>query len=406
MLNDMPIGDPVYIYKPNLSNFFGFARAKIITPDNLKRPFLSTKTEDGKLIYPLGSFEGVYFSEVLLYALKLGYNIELIEGYQYERGSNIFNSYINDLYNKKKDCQDNGDIVGRTLYKLQANCFYGRFGMTEFDVDCDLVPYSKFEEIASNYPLKSASFINDLSMLEYEDISFDKSSVDTQEHDVEDQDEDNCASGSDKEDVPLDTSLGTKAVKKDLNSIKQPLVLVEYVKQPDPNLCSDSDTFHKLLLKSDNERKNRYISVGIAAAVTSYAQIHMYQFISLDDCVYTDTDSVVLKQPLPNEYVNDSLGSMKLENLIVEGMFLKPKLYYLKTSASGDTKTIIKFKGVPKDIVSISDFDTLYQGKSIIFSTKRLFKYKTDGLQSKTVSITIAPPDDSKRKRVFDAQGN
>nr|GEX95226.1 RNA-directed DNA polymerase, eukaryota, reverse transcriptase zinc-binding domain protein [Tanacetum cinerariifolium] len=39
-------------------------------------------------------------------------------------------------------------------------------------------------------------------------------------------------------------------------------------------------------------------AVQLAAAITASARIHMYPYISRDDCYYTDTDSVVLSQPL------------------------------------------------------------------------------------------------------------
>jgi hypothetical protein len=39
----------------------------------------------------------------------------------------------------------------------------------------------------------------------------------------------------------------------------------------------------------------------------------MYPYINRSDCYYTDTDSVVLTQPLPNEVVGSELGKFKLE---------------------------------------------------------------------------------------------
>lgn len=54
LLNDMPVGDCVYVYKPPLSDFFGFIRARIRCPENIDRPFLGVKDEQGKLIYPTG----------------------------------------------------------------------------------------------------------------------------------------------------------------------------------------------------------------------------------------------------------------------------------------------------------------------------------------------------------------
>lgn len=37
-------------------------------------------------------------------------------------------------------------------------------------------------------------------------------------------------------------------------------------------------------------------AVHISAAITAYARIHMYPFISRDDCYYTDTNSIMVKK--------------------------------------------------------------------------------------------------------------
>jgi len=39
-------------------------------------------------------------------------------------------------------------------------------------------------------------------------------------------------------------------------------------------------------------------AVQLAAAITACSRIHMYPLISREDCYYTDTDSVVLSNPL------------------------------------------------------------------------------------------------------------
>ncbi|QCE05191.1 DNA polymerase [Vigna unguiculata] len=43
----------------------------------------------------------------------------------------------------------------------------------------------------------------------------------------------------------------------------------------------------------------RLSAVQLAAAITACSRIHMYKSISREDCYYTDTDSVVLKNPIP-----------------------------------------------------------------------------------------------------------
>lgn len=54
-------------------------------------------------------------------------------------------------------------------------------------------------------------------------------------------------------------------------------------------------------------------NVAIAAAVTSYARIHMIPFKLLPGCAYTDTDSIFTTTELPKELVGKELGLMKDE---------------------------------------------------------------------------------------------
>lgn len=55
-------------------------------------------------------------------------------------------------------------------------------------------------------------------------------------------------------------------------------------------------------------------AVQISAAITASAKIYMYPFISREDCYYTDTDSVIFGNKLPEEHISKSvLGLFKLE---------------------------------------------------------------------------------------------
>jgi hypothetical protein len=74
-----PVGRPTF-FKGEItkieSNPFGFLYCKIIAPDNLKHPILQThiKIKDGiRTIAPLGTWEGMYFSQELYNSQKYGY---------------------------------------------------------------------------------------------------------------------------------------------------------------------------------------------------------------------------------------------------------------------------------------------------------------------------------------------
>jgi hypothetical protein len=54
-------------------------------------------------------------------------------------------------------------------------------------------------------------------------------------------------------------------------------------------------------------------NVAIAAAVTSYARIHMIPYKLLPGCVYTDTDSIFTTSKLPDHLLGTEIGEMKDE---------------------------------------------------------------------------------------------
>ena len=79
-----PIGSPTYFEGDILKidpKAFGFFYCKITAPSSLKHPILQThvKTKDGtRTIAPLGTWEGMYFSEELYNAIKYGYKFEIL----------------------------------------------------------------------------------------------------------------------------------------------------------------------------------------------------------------------------------------------------------------------------------------------------------------------------------------
>lgn len=116
------------------------------------------------------------------------------------------------------------------------------------------------------------------------------------------------------------------------------------------------------------KRRGLISSIPIAAAVTAYARIALSPFLNMADneCVYTDTDSVVMTKPLPAEFVGPKLGQMKLENNIVEGIFIAPKTYAIKVRKSdGQIGTIFKAKGYGSKNLTFDHYEDLYRGVPI-----------------------------------------
>jgi hypothetical protein len=125
MLNPMPYKIIKYykdLHNIPLDNFFGFCLAEITTPTNILKPLLPYKYK-GKTIFPTGSFIGVYFSEELKAVKSYGYQINLINGYEFSQIT-LFDKYVEHFYTKKKYA------VGaeRFIAKMHLNQLYGIFG--------------------------------------------------------------------------------------------------------------------------------------------------------------------------------------------------------------------------------------------------------------------------------------
>lgn len=118
------------------------------------------------------------------------------------------------------------------------------------------------------------------------------------------------------------------------------------------------------------------VSIGIAAAITSYARIHMSQFkINTEyNLYYSDTDSIYIDKPLPDSMISNTiLGKMKLEYILKNAIFLAPKVYYLETE---DGKIIYKVKGLKHEIeLTFNEFD------SLLFKESNIQKYQSKWLK-------------------------
>jgi len=137
--NPMPLGNPIYfdgdIYK-FIDNPFGVFKVKVIAPKEIKHPILQRRFKFKGVystISPVGSWEGVYFSEELKNALKYGYKFEVINGFIFTNKDKIFTEYIDQLYAWKT--QSNKESPDYIIAKLLLNSLYGRFGMNpEFEL--------------------------------------------------------------------------------------------------------------------------------------------------------------------------------------------------------------------------------------------------------------------------------
>ncbi|XP_051115591.1 DNA polymerase-like [Andrographis paniculata] len=144
-------------------------------------------------------------------------------------------------------------------------------------------------------------------------------------------------------------------------------------------------------------------AVHISAAITAYARIHMYPFISRPDCLYTDTDSVFLQNPLPDEYISSTeLGKFKLESTPRYCIFAAPKAYF---EYNEDKDNVLKFKGAAKEYVTEEWFHTVLQDpyhteQHTIHSDFRV-SLKHLKIMKEKMNFKLSLPDSTKRLPIY-----
>ena len=165
----MPIGKPIKFVgdiRKMEPEAFGFFYCKITSPDNLNHPILQRriKTSEGiRTIAGLGSWTGWISSLELDNAVKYGYQFEILNGYQFERGD-LFSGYVNKLYQLR--LQYPKPHAMNLIAKLLMNSLYGKFGMkletTVVDIfDCSTPEGSKlFENALEAYGETIHDYIN------------------------------------------------------------------------------------------------------------------------------------------------------------------------------------------------------------------------------------------------------
>lgn len=120
-----PIGYPLYTVE-QIPHSLGYYRATV-TVDETDIPLLPYRDISGKLLFPCGTFTGWYYSPELELAEKLGYEIEIHEGYAWFDSCNPFKGYVDHFYQIKR----NAEGARRYVSKLMLNSVYGKFAQRE-----------------------------------------------------------------------------------------------------------------------------------------------------------------------------------------------------------------------------------------------------------------------------------
>lgn len=235
--------------------FLGVVCARVSVPRMRVAP-LPYRRRDGKVVFPWGSWTGVYCSPELRFAEECGATVEVLGGVFWRERSYPFAKFVDKWYEVKRRGGS-----WRAIAKLILNSLYGKFGER-----CE-------REVWRLMPLDRG---------EVGDI-----------------------------------------------------VVGDYVLRRVPVVV-----------------RKPYHRVYVSAFVTCYARIWLGRVLRRfsEDVVYCDTDSVMLKRPLPSDMVGSELGQWKFEGVwdFIGG---REKFYVL---VSGSERRV-KLKGAPRGLLRVED---------------------------------------------------
>ena len=294
---EMPIGKPIAFngdIRKIDPNAFGFFNCKIYSPSYLEHPILQRriKTNTG-----YRTIAGLGSWEGWISSTEMDNAVKY--GYTFEilngyefNKANIFKDYITKLYNLRLE-YEKGHAMN-LIAKLLMNSLYGKFGM-------------KLE--STEVVMYDISTDNGLESLQQDIETFGESINDF---------------------IKIDNNLLI---------IRNSMASLLY--------NQELDMFHGL-----------DVNIAIASAITAGARVHMSIFKNNPDfnLYYSDTDSIVIDQPLQGKFVGSKLGQVKLEHTINKAVFLAPKVYGF---VDIEGKEFIKIKGITHEKASNLQFNDL-----------------------------------------------
>ena len=155
MLECMPEGQPRPITTRELSKLFGFVRVKVECPAHIQIPLLPVNRDD-KLITPTGKWEGIYFTEELKLAQKIGYKVKVLDGYNFYPRKSPLADYVSHFYELKKN-----SVATPLRPKLVLNSLYGKLAGPLSYPQTSIVDYSEFKTLLGKKELLDYRRISD-----------------------------------------------------------------------------------------------------------------------------------------------------------------------------------------------------------------------------------------------------
>lgn len=143
---------------------FGFYNCLIQTPLDDYLGLLPVRELTG-LKFPLGKFNGWYFSEELAFAQTNGYKITVLNGYHFDKCKDVFKSYIDKVYSMKSNATN---PVQKMMAKSLLNNLLGRFGISLDKPITRIVDEKRLKEILTLNKVTSHKVLdNNVHMVSY-----------------------------------------------------------------------------------------------------------------------------------------------------------------------------------------------------------------------------------------------
>jgi len=136
-------------YRKSIDYFEGVSRVRVRTTKDLHIPYLPYRLKNGRLIFPLGEFEGTYTHVELREAMKQGYEIlNTYETVYYRRKWLPFKDYVKDLYALRMKYKKEANPAEMCI-KILLNSLYGKFSQKHvsditFHKSDDILPHTHY----------------------------------------------------------------------------------------------------------------------------------------------------------------------------------------------------------------------------------------------------------------------
>lgn len=150
--NPYPVSNPIYVTGEQISkNDIGFFQCDIKYNECLHGiPLLPKKITNGgfnKLVYPLGSWSGLYDSEMIKYAINEGYEIDIKYGFIFDH-EYIFKDFITEFYKLRKE-----NPSYNLIFKYMLNSLYGKWAQKRENTQIVKIKnpefFKKYKEVKS-----------------------------------------------------------------------------------------------------------------------------------------------------------------------------------------------------------------------------------------------------------------